>query len=197
MKHNITVEYNHVLLRPLHESDLESLRVWRNDANNSKFLRRLDYISSQIQLKWFEQDNLDVNCYTFAIEETQTLKQLVGSVALYNLEDDTSEFGRMLIGDTKAHGRGIGFLGTVLLLHVGFTKLGLQRIIAEVHEDNVPALKNYQKAGFVIYGRRPFECGEGYNFEISISRYDFLALHSFLSEINLCQNKGDIKLWKQ
>jgi len=182
MKHTLSASLNNTMLRPIFEDDLESLRLWRNDTQLTKFLTKLDYVSSEKQRKWFENENANPNCYTFAIDESQTLKRLVGSVALYNFQDTSAEFGRFLIGDMDARGKGIGYLGTVLCLYLGFTKLGLLTISANVHEENVAALKAYLKGGFVICNKHPFVNG-GYELEIIAKRKYFFEFHNFLSEI--------------
>ena len=185
MKHTLSASLNNTMLRPISEVDLESLRSWRNDVQLTEFLTRIDYISFEKQQKWYENDTTNPNCYTFAIDETQTLKRLVGSVALYSFQDTSAEFGRFLIGDENARGKGIGYIGTVLCLYLGFTKLGLQTIRANVHEENIAALKAYQKGGFVISGKHSYING-GHEIEIAVTRKHFFESHNFLTEIKNC-----------
>ena len=54
----------------------------------------------------------------FVIEETETLKRPVGQVALYNIDwaAGTGEFGRLMIGDADAQGRGLARLATARLV---------------------------------------------------------------------------------
>lgn len=184
MKHTLSASYGNVALRPINESDLESLRSWRNDAQLTKFMSTIDYITPDKQREWYESDNTNQDCYTFAIDETQSLKRLVGSVALYNLSDTSAEFGRFLIGDNDARGKGIGYLGTVLCLYLGYVTMGFQTINANVHEDNVAAVKAYLKSGFVISNKRP-RTNVGYELEIVAEREQFFKLHSFLSKIQI------------
>jgi len=175
----------------VYEDDLEFLRTWRNDTELTKYLSNLDYITQDKQLKWYEQDIKETDCYTFAIEETELLKRIVGSVALYNLNKQTSEFGRIIIGDKEARGKGMGFLATVLCLYLGFTEIGLERIMANVHEDNAVAIKAYKRAGFKICGQHVYEYG-GYELEIAITKVDFSKVHDFLSKITVQCEGGSI-----
>ena len=51
LKHNYLIKYKNVVLRALNEDDIEYLRTWRNDNNNSKFLRQIPYITKESQKK--------------------------------------------------------------------------------------------------------------------------------------------------
>jgi len=184
MQHEYSIAYKHVLLRPICIDDLENMRMWRNDTDLTKHLRKLNPITPEMQLKWFENDNLDQSCYTFAIEETKSLKRLVGSASLYNFDGENLECGRIVIGDKDAHGKGIGFLAITLLLWFGFTKLDVNKIDAVVHEDNLAAIKNNTKAGFITTGKHPYEHG-GNELEIVVDKGTFFSLHDFLDEITI------------
>ena len=182
MKHNLTAKYKHVLLRPVQKDDLESLRIWRNDKERTPYLSKIDYITSEMQLAWYERDLTDTNCYTLAIEECEKLNSIIGSVALYNFKESRVEFGRALIGHTEARGKGMGFLATVLCLYIGFTAFDVDRIVASVHEDNLAAIKAYEKSGFVVVGKHLYEHG-GFELEIVAPKTDFFKKHDFLNEI--------------
>jgi len=184
MKHTISACYRNVRLRPVYEYDLEALRTWRNDVQFNQFLTKLDTITPEMQHKWFMRDNNDTDCYTFAIEETLSLKRIVGSVAIYNFNGTTAECGRFLIGDKETQGKGIGFIGMTLCLYLGFKKLALQEIFASVHEDNISAIKTDLKSGFAVYGKNL--CSDGkHQLKIIAKRDYFFKLHNFLSEIKI------------
>ena len=177
------VKYENTLLRPIEEKDLELLRTWRNKTK-THFLRQMDYITPEMQRAWFEKNNKDESCHMYAIEEIRDLNRLVGSVALYNIQGDICEFGRILIGDNEAHGRGIGYLATTLILYLGFEKLGLNKITADVHADNIAARKCYTKAGFETVGRRIDEKGHEI-LDIAVTKNDFYSKHSFIDELEI------------
>ena len=186
MKHSFSAKYKNILLRPIYENDLESLRIWRNDSNLSEYLTKLDYITPEMQKAWYKRDNEDKNTYTFAIAETHTIGRVIGSVALYNFYDTTAEFGRAMIGEPLARGKGYGFLATVLALQLGFECFNLQTITASVHEDNIAAIKAYEKSGFKICGKHQYK-HDGYELEIIADKNLFVKLHSFLPEITVSQ----------
>lgn len=149
MYHSYSIRNKNVLLRPLEKNDIEKLREWRNDKNNSKFLRQIPYITEDAQKRWFEKylENEDEIC--FAVEECEQLNRIVGSLSLYNFSGDTAEFGKILIGDEEAHGKKIGYNATIAALKIASDTLKLKKIVLEVYDDNIAAKKIYEKAGFV------------------------------------------------
>ena len=80
---------------------------------------------------------------TFVVEETEKIKHMVGSLSLYNFHDEEAEIGRLQIGDLSARGMGIGGKSFVLAMAIGFKKMGLKRIYASVHRENIAAYKSY------------------------------------------------------
>lgn len=152
MNHGLGVQFKNVALRPLAHTDIESLRVWRNDVSNVKFLTPVPYITAEMQETWFQKYLADEDNYTFAVDETKELNRIVGSMSLYNLQGDTVEIGRILIGEPKARGRGIGSLSVALCVALAFTRLNCQQVVLRVFSDNYPAIKAYQKCGFTKTG---------------------------------------------
>lgn len=150
MFHDYIYEYENVHLRPLVEDDIELLRVWRNNPDNTTYLNKIPYITPENQAEWYKNylKNDDEVC--FSILENQELKRLVGSLSLYHFETESCSFGKILIGDKEAHGRKVGLNATIAATKVAFDILNLKRINLCVYLDNFVAVKIYQKAGFVV-----------------------------------------------
>lgn len=182
MRHNYGAICQNVKLRPLEQGDIEWLRIWRNDDSQTRFLRRLDEITPQMQEKWFEKYLGNSAEIIFAIEEIEQLNRLVGSVALYNFNGDTAEIGRIQVGDPKAHGRGIGEKSFVMALLIGFQRLGLKKITASVHQENIAAHKTYIKIGFRITGHHAAPMG-GIEDEIEIDENRLMEVNKYISKI--------------
>ncbi len=176
MQHQYSAQMENILLRPLQEKDIEKLREWRNNAHNTVFLRKIPTITSEMQKQWYQTYLKDESCITFAIEETQELNCVVGSICLYDLDEKQCEWGRFMVGETAAHGKGIGLKALLLCMHIGFDKLHMERIYASVHENNLAARKVDDKAGFEIYGTHPFFDG-GNELEIELTKERFYNLH--------------------
>jgi diamine N-acetyltransferase len=80
--------------------------------------------------------------------------KLIGSLAFNNIDwrNRSSEFG-ILIGDKTYWNQGYGTESVRLLVKHGFNTLNLNRIFLHVFEDNLRAIRAYEKAGFVHEGR--------------------------------------------
>ena len=150
MVHTFSIERNNVKLRQLEESDIELLRVWRNNPENSKYLRKIGYITPEMQRKWYENYLQNDDEIAFAIVETHFVQDVVGSVSLYNFSDQRAEFGKILIGNEKAHGKKIGYTATVAVLKIAFDVLNLEEVFLECNHDNHAAIRVYEQAGFVL-----------------------------------------------
>ena len=59
-----------------------------------------------------------------------------------------AEYG-IFLGEDDARGRGIGTAAAKLMLRYAFEEAGLHRVYLRVLADNVPAIRSYEKAGFV------------------------------------------------
>lgn len=191
MNHPYCAEYKHVRIRPLHEADIELLRVWRNDPAISTFLRPIPYITPSMQHTWFSTYLQDSSAITFAIEEIAELHRVVGSLSIYNLSGtDSAEIGKIVVGDMDARGKQIGYLSLVLALQIGFQFLGLHKFTLSVHERNIPAMHIYQKAGFQTVGSHNFING-GKELEMHLTKAGFEDSNPMLSEVNLftCESK--------
>ena len=159
MEHNYHIDYENVLLRPLGKDDIENLRVWRNDPRNTIYLRKIPYITVDMQMDWY-------NCYLknkdelgFAIIEKNVLNRMVGSLSLHEFNGDTCFLGKILIGDVEAHGKKVGLNATKAALKIAFEKLRIKTVKLHVYSDNFVALNVYKKAGFLVV--EEYKIGDG------------------------------------
>lgn len=184
MKHNYFAEFDNVRIRPLKREDIEDLRIWRNNVDQTKFLRQIGEITPEMQKRWFE--NYLENPYeiAFAIEEISELHRRVGSLAIYDIEDTIAEIGRIQIGDTAASGRGIGRKSLVMAMKIGFEKLQLEKFIATVHHNNVTARTNDLRIGFEIVGEKESVVG-GIEDEIEITYERLRKVNSYVDMIKI------------
>lgn len=138
------------MLRSLSEDDIESLRKWRNDKKNTRHLSNIPHITKEMQKEWFHNYLNNSDEMTFAIVEIASLSQLVGSLTLYDFDEDNCMFGKLLVGEDKAHGMRVGVNSTIAAVKIAFEQLGMERINLVVYEDNKIAIKVYKEAGFRI-----------------------------------------------
>lgn len=191
MTHNYYLKYKNIELRPLEEEHIENLRIWRNDKEQTKYLRQIGYITPEMQKSWFENYKTDKNIITFAIYETEELNRMVGTVSLYDFMDDQVEIGKIQIGDKLAQGKGIGRIAFVMLMKLAFDKFGVKKVVATVNVDNVPARKSYFRIGFKIAGQTTI--GTAVEDEIEVDKQTVVLNNNFYNEIQIIAENQRLK----
>lgn len=159
MDHSFSISIDNVDIRPLRKDDIEFLRNWRNNPDNTRFLSQIPFITPEMQKSWFEKYLSDNDEIIFAIVENQKLNRIVGSFSLYNFGEDDVEFGKILIGDPEAHGRNIGFNTLTAAKDIAFNMMKKKSVKLHVFKDNIPAVKIYTKAGFKIISEHTADNG--------------------------------------
>jgi RimJ/RimL family protein N-acetyltransferase len=76
----------------------------------------------------------------------------VGQISLYHIDWPTkkAEFGRLMIGEPSAAGKGLAIAATQLIIKFAFEDLQLEEVYLEVYADNKKAIHIYKDAGFSI-----------------------------------------------
>lgn len=184
MIHYYNAKYKDVVLRPLLRDDIETLRQWRNDAKLTRYLRNIGYITSEMQEKWFQSYETNDKEIAFAIVEINDLNRIVGSISLYDINDGIAEVGRIQVGDNEAHGKSIGKKALVMAMWIAFNELKLNKIISEVHRENIAAHKNHMSIGFEIIGKKVFHAG-GFEDKMEMTKERLVEYNQFVEEIKL------------
>lgn len=186
MKHSYSASYQYARIRQIEEKDLESLRIWRNNKALSRYLRKTGEITPEMQRKWYQDYLTDDNIISFAIEETETLKRIVGSVAIYDFNGVESNCGKTMIGDPEARGKNLGLRGETLALHVGFQKRGIQYYITEVHQENAISQVMTARLGFLKVGYRPAVEG-GMEDQFHMTKERFYQVHPEMLDVEVLE----------
>lgn len=144
------VENETVVLRMLEESDLSLTLFWRNQEHIRQWFLTTDVIPYERHQAWFQRYQSLDNDFVFIILSKEFNLNPVGQISLYAIDwvSLTGEYGRLMIGEPQARGKGLAKSASMLLLKVGFNILGLRRIVLEVKQDNFPAISIYQSIGF-------------------------------------------------
>lgn len=153
---------NDTMLSPLKMDDIEFVRGWRNDASNNKYLKRIGYITSDRQQEWYKNYIKSKNELIWGIV-IDGVDHIVGTVSVYNINKDKkiAEIGRILIGDDRAHGKGIGEKAFLMAIKIVSSYCNIDEYYCFVHPDNIPAYSIYKKIGFKENGvRNSVICGE-------------------------------------
>ncbi len=153
MIHNYKDSYDHIELHPLTEEFIEDMRRLRNKNRNCFIFS--DIITEDGQVAWYNSYIRKNGDYLFSIIRKDD-NRFIGTVSLYNVMGDEAEFGRLMINKDIVKEKGLGLEVVICACKIGFKQLKLERMILEVFEDNLPALKTYIKAGFNIYHKYDF-----------------------------------------
>lgn len=155
MNHNYVIRSNEIVLTPIDEDDIELMRGWRNAPFNQTSFLTNSYIEAEQQKIWYQNYLSKNDDMMFIVnDELAGGTAKVGMVGLYDIdtEQGIAEFGRLLIGEPSARGRGLGITVTSLLCEFGFKQLKLGEIRLEVLAENAIANGIYTKAGFLPKG---------------------------------------------
>lgn len=143
-----------VTLRPRTDSDVDllysiaaELRTWeeRGPAVPAPLTR------AAFEARLAQSDASADNNVRFVIEADG---DAVGSVSLFEFDDLArhAEVGIALRAD--ARGRGIGTAAIAQIVEFAFVRCNLRRVHLEAIASNAAAIRAYEKAGFVVEGRR-------------------------------------------
>jgi diamine N-acetyltransferase len=138
-----------VSLRLIDKDDLPMTLTWRNRDNIRKWFFHTEPIALENHISWFNKYLHLNDDFIFIIEYDN---KPVGQVSLYNIDwqNRDGEYGRLMIGEDFARGKGVSKSASMLLLDIGFHELELEKIHLEVKRDNIAAQKIYNYCGFSV-----------------------------------------------
>jgi diamine N-acetyltransferase len=144
------VEGDSVRIRLLMEDDLMMTLAWRNQNHIRKWFIHSDVITPDQHYEWFHEYSERDNDFVFIIEEIKDLQKPIGQVSIYNIDWDekSAEFGRLLIGEDDAIGRGLACAASKIILEIGQRHLGIAKYHLLVKKNNYAAIKLYKNLGF-------------------------------------------------
>jgi diamine N-acetyltransferase len=170
--------------RAVEREDLPTLLEWINDPDVYTRLGVYLPLSMADEQDWFdegrkrppEEHNLVIELRQPGQDSGQPSWKMIGVTGFFNLNNRnrSAELG-IMIGAKEYWSQGYGTEAMRLLLRHGFNTLKLNRIYLRVLENNLGAIRAYEKAGFTHEGRlRQAEYKDG--------RYFDLLLMSILKE---------------
>lgn len=143
-----------IKLRALTNSDIPITLAWSNkDAIKDFYANHPFPVNIEMEKEWYDKI-LKSNFPTtvFGIELIDE-KKLIGITVLKNINliHRNAEFA-IFIGDNSELGKGYSKEATFQTLSFGFNQLGLVRIFCHVQDNNISAIKLYERTGFVKEG---------------------------------------------
>lgn len=139
-------KYGIVLNRLTHDK-IEMVRNWRNDPKIAKYMEYKDFITPEMQEKWFQKIDNDNNFY-FIIEYGG---KEIGLINVKNIDynQKTGE-GGIFIYDDEYLNTTIPFQISLCLSDFYFEILNLDKLICHILKDNKRAIKFNKMLGFKI-----------------------------------------------
>ena len=141
---SVIEEYG-VKLKPLKANDLELVRRWRNDPKIAGFMEFRDYITEDMQIKWFEKINKGHNY--FYITEFEKKDIALANIKDVDFKHKTGE-GGLFIWDDNYIDSIISYKITYAMYDFAFEKLGLKQIECHILPDNKRAIDYNKSLGF-------------------------------------------------
>lgn len=144
-----------IYLRSLELDDLERTYKWHNNPSLYKTLcGSFRYVSRSSDEEWLRnKQSYSTQELNLAICLTSN-SQHIGNIYLRQI-DWVSRHGEVeiFIGEFDHRSKGFGQAALRLLIQHAFQDLGLFRLYLYVLEDNKPAIRVYEKCGFIVEGK--------------------------------------------
>lgn len=138
-------------IRKLESKDAKYMLEWMHDDNVVEFFE-VDFSKKTMD----DVENFIVNSFTdtnkhFAI--VNDFDEYMGTISLKNIDLVNKNAEYAISIRSSAMGMGISRIGTDMLLEYAFNELKLERVYLCVAEDNIRAIKFYEKYGFIYEGK--------------------------------------------
>jgi RimJ/RimL family protein N-acetyltransferase len=146
-----------IRLRGAEREDLPRFVAWLNDPEVTDGLILYSPLSLAEEEVWFEgllKRPKDERPLVIELRQGDFWIP-VGNCGFHNIEwrCRSAEVG-IFIGEKQIWGQGVGTEVMKLLVQYGFDTLNLNRIMLDVYETNLRAIRSYEKAGFTLEGRK-------------------------------------------
>lgn len=152
-----------MLLKPLAQSDIETLRVLRNRPEIRRWFFYSEEISVKEQEEWYRKYLNDETDLMYSVYLRSDPHRFIGAYAHYNYDKDNRilEAGRLMLDSGNVNERGLGMDIIGCGAKIAFDSLGVERVLAEIMSDNTRSIMAHQKgAGYKQYGYKYDENGD-------------------------------------
>ena len=169
-----------VNLRGMRREDLELYRGWIDNSEVTQFMEMGWKPFSDADLEATYQEATQASDTVCMVIEDRASGNAVGTCGLYliNWPGRRTQY-RILIGEPEFFNKGLGTAAAKLIVKYGFERLNMETIYLGVNEENIAAIRSYEKAGFVREGllrNFVYNNGKYYNsVSMSIIRDDYFS----------------------
>jgi len=145
-------EFEGLRFRLLEEADLPMTLRWRNQPRVRTMLFHQEPLSMETHGAWFAGYRRRDDDFIFIAEAPAPLGRPIGQASLYNVEWATgrSEFGRLMVGEEEALGRGYGRKIVEGIARHALDVLGLTELYSWIKADNEPSIRALLSSGYTL-----------------------------------------------
>ena len=154
-----------IRLRHIERDDLPQFVTWLNDPEVRQGIAIYLPLSQMDEERWFEnmlKSPKDEHPFVIEVKSGEGWER-VGNCSVFsiNWRNRSAEIG-IFIGEKRYWNQGYGTETMRLLLRHGFNTLNLHRLFLRVYENNLRAIRAYERSGFIHEGRmRQAEFSDG------------------------------------
>lgn len=137
-------------LEMLKEVHLGLIFMARNISEIRKWFLTSKPLIWKNHLNWFSEYSKKSNDIVFIIVDEINNNKPIGQLALYDIDyqNGVAEYGRCMIWDEEALGKGFLEKASRLLADISKKQLGINKWFLDVKSDNTKAIYIYEKLGF-------------------------------------------------
>jgi RimJ/RimL family protein N-acetyltransferase len=155
-----------ISLRRIQESEIERLRLWRNEDKISRFMFHQGAITPEMQLKWFQSVNNSANHFFLILVEQEAVG-LINASAIDR--DQGTAFSGLFIYEDRFLATEVPVCASLCMLDFLFSILNLKEVYAKVRGNNRRAHQYNSALGFRRI--KKIELGLGYEYRLSQTDY--------------------------
>ncbi len=158
-----------VTLRKLTEDKLEMIRNWRNDQKIVQYMEYKEYITPEMQKKWFDKINNINNFYFLIVIDNKE----IGLINIRDIDYGLLEGeGGIYIYNEEYLNSDISFRSVLTLFSFCFENLNLNKIKAHILKSNKRAIKYNIAIGYKLIESKSNNLVENQLYELT--KDDFL-----------------------
>lgn len=169
-------------IRSVEEDDIDIVYQWYNDQEINLWSSGAWPINTLLSKDQIAVKFLDgaPDVYRYSILEENS--RLIGTIGFKELNiPSRSASLYIVIGDKSYWGKGYGTDALIVFVRFLFTQWNLHRITLDTWDENIRAIRAYEKVGFIIEGRQRearYVYGSYHDsILMGLLRSEFLALH--------------------
>ncbi|MCF8464362.1 MAG: GNAT family N-acetyltransferase [Flavobacteriales bacterium] len=132
-------------LETMQEVHLEMVRLWRNQHYILSRMQFQKVLSSEDQLKWFQNLDPEFNLYWVI----RNADYPIGLVHIKNMNGQTGEAG-VFIGEPSFLETAQPMLAILMMMELAFYVVGLKQLRAKIHHENFKAIRFNKDLGYQL-----------------------------------------------